>query len=99
MRLPLALAVALLPVLLVPLTSSPAQTPPEEEEVGELTTSARPDTITYGEPTTITGRLTTSVRTPNVPVLLEAKEAPFGGRFSVLETTTTNSKGTYRFKN
>lgn len=96
--LKLLLVLISLLIVLTPLSPSPAQTPPKEEEPGELSVAVRPGTTTYGESTSISGQLTKFARKRNVPVLLEAKEAPFKRAFEVLVTDTTRRKGTYRFR-
>jgi hypothetical protein len=63
---------------------------------GNLTIGAAPNPIIYNASTVISGKLKGKVKS-SIPVALVGNEAPYTGGYDPIATTTTDSKGDYRF--
>jgi hypothetical protein len=63
---------------------------------GNLTIGAAPNPIVYNASTVISGKLKGKVKS-SIPVALVGNEAPYTGGYDPVATTTTGSKGDYRF--
>ena len=80
------------PVLALPLAAQAVKPPASSE----LTISARPNPITFGAATTISGKLKGPAKT-GVLVTLQDNPAPYTRGFRDLATTTTDKSGDYGF--
>jgi hypothetical protein len=92
MRRALATCAVLALALAVPVLS-----PAQPGQGGQLGIQARPDTITFGQSTTISGKLR-GRDNENVATVLQENPHPYTGGFQNVATTTTDSNGDYSFR-
>jgi thermitase len=84
----------LLVILAMPFVADGA---PKNPASGDLTISATPKLLVYGQATTIAGKLKASPLRSNVPLRLEDNPAPFTRGFELVKTSTTDRNGDYSF--
>ena len=88
-----ALFLAMAAPVFAALASQSASAPPAK---GALTISAKPSTITFGQATTVSGKVKGPLKDP-VPVTLQQNAAPFTGGFEDVATTLSANNGNYAF--
>ena len=70
---------------------------PGHRDSAQFTADTKPFVVTFGNATTISGRLT-GRNNARQPVRLAEDPQPYGGGFSNLATTTTDANGNYSFR-
>jgi hypothetical protein len=91
-RVVVAVSVSVLILLAVVASAVSAPKPPK---TGQLTIAAKPNPITFGQTTTISGKLKGAKA--GVVVTLQQNRAPYTGGYKNVATTTTAQNGDYSF--
>ena len=94
-RTPLLLALTAT-ALLSPAAVQAAKPP---KDTAKLTLLATPTTVTFGKPTTLTGKLTGAKINGMQPIDVQADTAPFEGTYATVSTVLTDANGNFTATN
>jgi hypothetical protein len=81
------------------LLAAPAAVQAAKPAPATLTLGAAPATVTFGKPTTLTGKLTSTKSVAGQKIDIQADTAPFDGVYKTVATATTDAAGNFTATN